>query len=355
MRLATPEPAPRAESPPANRADTDRPLILHVHPETLEMQAMQPVADRCQSLLLRRWSSLTPELRWACLGPADAERLQTFIASFRQHPPEELADCVVRLRLTSLELSLRLTAWPQFNPQCSSCLTVRLCQEFGWATSNPEIEQIAHDLRGGLQSLVGLSYLAPQTQTVGSDWTSALRASVSYVADLADGLELAARPVGRRTTIRRSVQVCQLLNEVRDYFLPQAQAKRVDLRAQCCSLLQNNIIQTDAAALRRVLHNLVGNAIKYIKAGEVTIEAQLVEHNQLEIRIRDTGPGLDPNQQRLAFRPYVRLSTSRGTEGSGLGLAIVRQIVERAGGQVQLFSRLGEGTELVVSLPVQFH
>jgi light-regulated signal transduction histidine kinase (bacteriophytochrome) len=335
-----------------------RPLVLRFDPETLNLES-HPLSDnRCHQVLLRRWNNATPAQRWAWLGPAESERLRSFIAECQQFHPDQVSDCVLRFRLTGVYLIMRLTAWPASGRTCAHCLTVRLSLEDGWATRHPEIEQIAHDLRNGLQSLTGLAHLAPGLPTSTSSqpnpqWASALRASVAYVADLADGLELAARSSGRRANIQRSVHVCQLLTEIRDYFLPQAQAKRVRLSTSCCYELQAHVIRTDASVLRRVLHNLVGNALKYIRTGEVMVEAQLLNGERLEVRIKDTGPGLAPKQRQLAFRPYIRLSTSRGTEGSGLGLAIVRHIVERAGGAVELFSQLGEGTELVVQLPAR--
>ena len=356
MKMPSPQSTIQQPLTPTAHSDVLRPLILRVQPETLSLETNQPATDRCYAVLLRRWASASPDQRWAALEAGEAARLRAFLAECQTLPPDQVADCVILLRQTGVRLPLRLTAWPASGRTCAHCLTVRLSLEDGWATRHPEIEQLAHDLRNGLQSLTGMAHLAPGLPTSSQpnpQWASALRASVAYVADLADVLELVARPNDRRSSIQRSVQVCQLLTEIRDYFMPQAQAKRVRLSTSCSYELQTHVLITDASVLRRVLHNLVGNALKYIRTGEIVVEAQLLNGERLEIRIKDTGPGLAPKQRQLAFRPYIRLSTSRGTEGSGLGLAIVRHIVERAGGAVELFSQVGEGTELVVQLPAR--
>ena len=98
-------------------------------------------------------------------------------------------------------------------------------------------------------------------------------------------------------------------------------------------------ITAPPTALRRILTNLVDNAVRY--GGEVEIHC-----SEATIEVRDRGPGIPPEQREAVFRPFHRLEGSRSTTtgGSGLGLAIVRQLAEANGWQVALLPHPGGGT-----------
>jgi two-component system osmolarity sensor histidine kinase EnvZ len=106
-------------------------------------------------------------------------------------------------------------------------------------------------------------------------------------------------------------------------------------------------------ALRRILCNLVDNAVRYGRGEPIEIEYD-VAADHVEIRILDRGPGIPAEEREAAFRPFYRLEPSRGlgTGGSGLGLAIVRQIANANGWSVELKPRPGGGTAACVTLPV---
>jgi signal transduction histidine kinase len=103
--------------------------------------------------------------------------------------------------------------------------------------------------------------------------------------------------------------------------------------------------------LRRVVDNLVDNAIAYGERAELTVERQGA---LVVLRVADRGPGIPPEQRRQIFEPFHRLETSRNrlSGGSGLGLAIVDQIVTRHHGTVRVEDRPGGGAVFVVALPL---
>jgi signal transduction histidine kinase/CheY-like chemotaxis protein len=119
-----------------------------------------------------------------------------------------------------------------------------------------------------------------------------------------------------------------------------------------------DVLVGDAARLQQVLLNLLYNAVKFTPAGEVALEADLVDQDRgegedrdpdeviLRCRISDTGVGLPPGRIEELFGPFLQAdaSTSRRYGGSGLGLAISRRLVERMGGEITAQGEPGRGS-----------
>ncbi|MBL3591705.1 MAG: HAMP domain-containing protein [gamma proteobacterium endosymbiont of Lamellibrachia anaximandri] len=105
-------------------------------------------------------------------------------------------------------------------------------------------------------------------------------------------------------------------------------------------------------ALRRVISNLLGNAIRYGDSKPIKVELECNE-SLLKIRIQDQGPGIPADQRESVFLPFYRLEKSRSTTtgGSGLGLAIVRQLADANGWSVELMAAPGSGTVALVIIP----
>ncbi|MBK6631625.1 MAG: HAMP domain-containing histidine kinase [Betaproteobacteria bacterium] len=107
-------------------------------------------------------------------------------------------------------------------------------------------------------------------------------------------------------------------------------------------------------ALKRILSNLVDNALRYGGEQPVDIEYR-IEENSAEICVLDRGPGIPEEEREAVFRPFYRLEPSRSsrTGGSGLGLAIVRQLATANGWTVGLEARPGGGTVACVRVPLE--
>lgn len=106
-------------------------------------------------------------------------------------------------------------------------------------------------------------------------------------------------------------------------------------------------------ALRRIITNLLENAIRYGDEKPVYVNCEC-NKEMVSIQIMDSGAGIPPEKIEAVFRPFYRLETSRGssTGGSGLGLAIVKQLADANGWDVQLISRPEGGTKAVLKLPL---
>lgn len=107
----------------------------------------------------------------------------------------------------------------------------------------------------------------------------------------------------------------------------------------------------DRLALRRIVSNLVSNAIKYGRAAHVMLD---VEGRWIVLTVDDEGPGIPVADRELLFEPFVRLEASRArkTGGAGLGLAVVRSLVEAQGGDIAVGDAPGGGARFIVRLPL---
>ena len=106
--------------------------------------------------------------------------------------------------------------------------------------------------------------------------------------------------------------------------------------------------------LRQILLNLLSNACKFTKQGEVKLQARKVVNggNGIELAVVDTGIGLTAEQQAKLFEEFSQAATARRFGGTGLGLAITRKLARMMGGDVTVASEPGKGSVFTVRLPV---
>jgi len=113
-------------------------------------------------------------------------------------------------------------------------------------------------------------------------------------------------------------------------------------------------VYLDRNELRKILNNLLSNAIKYSgPGGKITVSLEL-KSRSIQFSVKDKGIGIPEEEVRHVFEPFFRASNTGEIRGSGLGLPIVREAVERHGGSIRVGSRIGEGTNFEVSLPIRY-
>jgi signal transduction histidine kinase len=110
-------------------------------------------------------------------------------------------------------------------------------------------------------------------------------------------------------------------------------------------------ITTRPRTVKRIVSNLVDNALKFSKNAEILVEPNLPE--TVCIAVFDRGPGIDQNELAAVMQPFYRIEGSRNREtgGTGLGLAIAQQLTAALGGSLALFNRAGGGLEARLTLP----
>jgi len=159
------------------------------------------------------------------------------------------------------------------------------------------------------------------------------------------------------------IEAGQLTLSINDYSLKEvvqsvfvaveslATAKRLALKIELPAALPPG--RGDEQRITQVLLNLVGNAIKFTEAGEVTIAAS-AKNGAFTLAVRDTGPGIGVADQTRIFDEFQQADNSptRSKGGTGLGLAISKRIVEMHGGRILVDSELGRGSTFTISLPI---
>jgi two-component system phosphate regulon sensor histidine kinase PhoR len=133
----------------------------------------------------------------------------------------------------------------------------------------------------------------------------------------------------------------------------RAQSKNLGLELNLGTLDDATLVVADEEAVHQILDNLIDNAIKYTpEGGFVGVVCQLNEQ-WVEVEVADSGIGIPRDDLPRIFERFYRADKARSREmgGTGLGLSIVKHLIQSIGGQIQVSSRVGEGSRFVVQLP----
>jgi signal transduction histidine kinase len=144
---------------------------------------------------------------------------------------------------------------------------------------------------------------------------------------------------------RDRIDPITIINESRDFHAPIAERKNLEIQVKA---KEGNSIMTDGLALRRILDNLVGNAIKFTRSGYISI-VDLSTENELIIEVSDSGCGISPEQEHLLFTPFKKLSSD--AEGSGLGMSICQDLAKRLSGTLTYRPNTPSGSIFRLEIP----
>ena len=216
------------------------------------------------------------------------------------------------------------------------------------------ISIVAHDLRAPLNRTKGLSIILQSTPL--SEEQLGLVKLLTQINE--DGLHL-IKDILQANTIDEerpepiTVDLGVFINDhIAKYFKEQSLKKNIQIY---CRVEHGLEITTDALALRRVIDNLISNALKFSQPGTIVFVRILSVDQAVYICVQDQGPGISKADQQKLFRKFQKLSArpTSGESSTGLGLAIVKGLVERMKGEITVNSELGKGTEFVIRLPRQ--
>ncbi|MDQ2889786.1 MAG: PAS domain-containing sensor histidine kinase [Gemmatimonadota bacterium] len=214
---------------------------------------------------------------------------------------------------------------------------------------------MSHELRtplnaiGGYTELISMGIRGPVTEAQLEDLARITRSQQHLLGLINDLLNMARLDAGKVSYDIADIPLSAAMDRVEELILPQLTARGLKYaRAACDPAL---CVRADAEKLRQVLVNVLSNATKYTDTGSVTVECDVTDESA-SIRVRDTGPGIAPDQLGRIFEPFVQISGSgRPREGVGLGLAISRDLARGMRGELTADSTLGAGSIFTLTLP----
>lgn len=218
------------------------------------------------------------------------------------------------------------------------------------------LSDVAHELRNPLHVIKGnIEAMIDGVFQRTDEELDLLLKQTQVITTLVDDLrELANAEADQLHLNLEPIEISKFLDEVVQGYQSAAAEKEISLDLALLGKLPT--LQLDRARFQQVMSNLLSNAVRYTSGGgKITVSAEQLE-DRVEIRVKDNGAGIEPENLPYIFDRFYRSDTARTREkgGTGLGLAIVKALTEAHGGTVQVNSTGANlGTEFTVSLPAE--
>ncbi|MGG4502669.1 ATP-binding protein [Paenibacillus polymyxa] len=215
----------------------------------------------------------------------------------------------------------------------------------------------SHELRTPLHGIINIAQ--SMLDRYGTQFNEPQKHNLALIANVGrrlsylinDILDFSNLKNGRLALNRRPVNVQAAVNSVLEVLGHSVGKKKLQFVKEWPNSLPK--VDADEHRLNQILYNLLGNAMKFTEEGEIVISAK-TRNREMEISVKDTGPGIAPDHLLHIFEPFNRGANAEdeGYSGTGLGLGITRRLVELHGGHIRVESRLGKGSTFYFTLPL---
>ncbi len=218
------------------------------------------------------------------------------------------------------------------------------------------LANMSHELRTPLNVILGYTSLLEtenySRQKIASNIKNIANSGQHLYAMINDLLDLSKIEAGKMQLSRESFALTPLVRELYTSALPLTKKNDNVFKINCAPNLGD--IFADRVKLSQSLLNLLSNAAKFTKQGEIKLEV-FINGPEMVFLISDTGIGISQEQQEKLFKPFVQadISTTKNYGGTGLGLALTSELVTLMQGRLELSSELDQGSQFRLILPIQ--
>jgi len=223
------------------------------------------------------------------------------------------------------------------------------------------LANMSHEIRTPMNSIIGFSELMYRTtdKEEQSMYLDIIKSSGQFLLNIiSDVIDISKIESGQLDIKVQRVDINEMINELSEIYSTDSRFHSDSVKMVCKKPLTvgNDLILTDKTRLRQVLSNLMDNAVKFTQSGVIEIGYRLMNNQeakptQIEFYVKDSGIGIPINQQQLIFDRFHQIREGDVATGSGLGLSIVHALVNKLGGDIELKSVDGEGSEFSFKIP----
>lgn len=212
------------------------------------------------------------------------------------------------------------------------------------------LASMSHELRTPLNAVLGFSQILEKDLTLTATqryYVSIMHRSGSHLLGMInDVLDLSKIDAGQMERVDSVFDLHYLLQDIREMFSIMAREKMIDLSLMIAPDVPR-WVRNDESKVRQILINLVGNAVKYTRAGYVAVVVEFKSPQKRALfKIRDTGIGIPSEKIEQIFDPFRQVHGSE-SKGTGLGLSISKRLATMLGGNITVSSAVGRGSEFV--------
>jgi len=221
------------------------------------------------------------------------------------------------------------------------------------------LASMSHELRTPLNSIIGFTSLILKGMAGGindeqkKQLTMVKNSSNHLLSLINDVLDISKIEAGKVEFSLEEFRLGDVVREVVDTFSTTAGLKNIELVSD---VPEDTTLFSDRRCLKQILMNLVSNAVKFTEQGSLTITARVLEDENLEICVADTGIGIKEEDMYRLFMPFqqVDMSLTKKHEGTGLGLYHSKKLAGFLGGDISVKSEYGRGSEFTFTTPLQY-